>query len=431
MGSGGSGGGGDGKRKAAAKGTPKELAGLARVPPQAIVTLVTEFKELPAKQRRALLQRVPEPVRPAVVACQFVPPEQLASIAAQVPDLVQAAQTVASGPTPKPSGATAGAGAGAGGGTDGSDATQWRAKRVEAAVKLHAVFTALPKRARTELTYLAPPAVRPAVELAEGLGERDMARIIDEIDSRSGSSGSQATPSRRANVSNSSTQGAGAGAGAGSGAGAAPSPADDAKKQAKAAAVMVARAEARRLWRWVKGDPCGLRVLNFLASLCLIFAGVTGILIQTFNRFRFFMIVLEFYIAACGLVLAALEVESALCAKYIAAAVQRWAGFLTTTIGRGQFLLFVGFTSLSIWDPVTHGWTEIVNIGVGFFVLILAIINMIVGCCARRKLGAAAQRVASLHDLERRFEEGTTSQLVAATLLPALTQPFCTPPTTS
>lgn len=117
------------------------------------------------------------------------------------------------------------------------------------------------------------------------------------------------------------------------------------------------------------------------------------------------MIVLEAYIAVLGLVMASVEVESELCTKYIAAYVNKWLSFLSTAKGRGHYLLFVGFLSLSIWDPRTRGWTELFNIGAGFYVLVLALLNYATGCRASAKLSAAASNIASEEDLRRRFEE--------------------------
>lgn len=331
-----------------ASGAVSQASALASIPPDALVELTTTFKALPASARRAAMTMVPEQVRPVAVAAQFMEPAAIGELTSKLPQLAAAVEVVMG----DDDGAAASAERGDAGGA--AAAKDKRAARVAAAAELHRTFKSLPPRAREELSRLAPPQLAPAVQLAEGLEEDDIPAILSELDKHSGN----ASTTKGGPSSDKGDDGAAA-AGHEGDAEARPSSEEEQRQAAKAAARLAARAEARRLWRWVRGSPCGLRVLNFLGGLALSFAGVTGIVIQTFNEFRIWMIILQFYICVFGLLMASLEVDSALCVKYVSSNVQKWLGFLTTSSGRGHYLLFVGFLTLSIWDPTTHGWTEL------------------------------------------------------------------------
>lgn len=359
----------------------------AAIPAEAVVTLAATFRELPPAARKASLQMVPNEMRPAAVAMQFMEPSQVGKLAAEAPELARAASAVMEAP---PASTTA------------EEYAKARAARLAAATKLHRVFKSLPPRARTEMARVLPPKVQPAVQMADGYEERDLDLVLTLVDKQMG-----AAPAPIASTPP-ATGGAGASGASSVGGRPAPSPADadaERKRAAKQAARVAARAEARRLARWVKGSPCALRTLNFMGGLALCFAGLTGILIQTFNEFRIWAIVIEFYIFVFGIIVCGVEVESQLCTKYIGANVQKWGQFLSTSTGRGHFLWFVGFLSLSLWDPTTDGWTELFNIGSGFFVLVLAIVNWVAGYLASQKLRRAAAAVGSEAELRRRFEE--------------------------
>ena len=168
-----------------------------------------------------------------------------------------------------------------------------------------------------------------------------------------------------------------------------------AMKAARDAAVATTRIEARRLAGWVRGGPCTLRVLNFLCAASIAFAGGVGIFIETFNKFRVFHIVLEFYLLIFGIALASVDVKSAACSHYVAGRVQKYFEFLSLSLGRGLFFLFVGLLSLSLWDESTGGWTEILSIISGFAAVGLAFVNCAAGCIAQRRLKNAAGKIAS------------------------------------
>ena len=63
------------------------------------------------------------------------------------------------------------------------------------------------------------------------------------------------------------------------------------------------------------------QVLTFLTGCLLALVGVLGILIETINRFRLVAMMLDFYLAAGGLAVAAVEAKSHLCADVVAAQV--------------------------------------------------------------------------------------------------------------
>ena len=164
-------------------------------------------------------------------------------------------------------------------------------------------------------------------------------------------------------------------------------------------------AESRRLWAWIRGDPCSLRVFNFLIGIFLIASGGIGVFIETFNHFRFFQIGIMFYVSMFGWVFAALEIKSQLCSTKIVAYIEKYIGCLTTATGRSFFLAFSGLLCFSAFDPNSNGWTEIVAFICGGCCFVLAIINLIIGCCAEQRLKEARSNIAGVEQLREKFDE--------------------------
>ena len=69
--------------------------------------------------------------------------------------------------------------------------------------------------------------------------------------------------------------------------------------------------------------------------------------LELFHGFRVVAMMLDFYVSAFGVLLAALEVKSKICSELVTARIKRWGGFLTTTRGRGLFLLLLALVSLA------------------------------------------------------------------------------------
>ena len=75
--------------------------------------------------------------------------------------------------------------------------------------------------------------------------------------------------------------------------------------------------------------------------------GMTRARLELFHGFRVVAMMLDFYVSAFGVLLAALEVKSKICSELVTARIKRWGGFLTTTRGRGLFLLLLALVSLA------------------------------------------------------------------------------------
>ena len=98
------------------------------IPADAVSTIHRKFKELPTVARKALIEELPQEVRPAVVALQFVPSAQAGAIARKLPKIRLAAEKVFSRPRKE-------------------KMSKRDAKRVDAAMEIQKSFT-LPPRAR-------------------------------------------------------------------------------------------------------------------------------------------------------------------------------------------------------------------------------------------------------------------------------------------
>jgi len=127
--------------------------------------------------------------------------------------------------------------------------------------------------------------------------------------------------------------------------------------------------------------------------------------IETFNKFRFFQVCLEFYLCLFGGVFISLEIANAACTQYV----HKYFAFLSLSSGRGCFLIGVGVLSLALWDPSTDGWTEMLNIAAGCFSIAVGVLYRITGVWARRSLQHAAASIASEEELRRVFAEANVS----------------------
>ncbi len=332
------------------------------------------FLALPLKARRALVNVLPEQMRPIGVALQFVSLDQARSLAMRLPALQEAAQVVAQDREH--------------GGQQQQeqqqeDAAAAHAARVKAAKLLRDTYMDLPDRSRRAMFQALPKEARPVAEMAEGVkSEKDFDTLLRFVD---GGDEQQTGASKTEGGGEDQAEAA-------------------AKKQAKAAASLAARAEARRLWTWIRGDCCSAKVLNFLAGLSLVVAGVVGILIETFNKFRVFQIGICFYVALFGSVFAILEAKSQLCSTYAVARIEKYVGCLHTSVGRAVTLVFSGLMCFSVFDPSTSGWTEILLLAAGGFACVLGVINCLVGCCAQQRLNEARGKLASEAQLREAFD---------------------------
>ena len=81
------------------------------------------------------------------------------------------------------------------------------------------------------------------------------------------------------------------------------------KKKMMQGAKLVARAEARRLWKWVLAGPTSLRVLTFFVWNFFIISGAIGFWIEIFNKFRFCNSS-NVYILLAGILISSLEIKS-------------------------------------------------------------------------------------------------------------------------
>ena len=164
---------------------------------------------------------------------------------------------------------------------------------------------------------------------------------------------------------------------------------------------ILGRAEARSLWQWVRGDPCALRILNFGAGLTLVVVGWLGIWIEAFNSFRVVSMMLDFYVAVGGGVLAAVEVKSALCQSYAVPALRRYVGFLTAARGRGVFMLLLALVSLAtVSDDAA---VEALNLYATVVLCVLGSFNIAVGAFAERRLAGARARLRSRDEVRAAF----------------------------
>ena len=176
---------------------------------------------------------------------------------------------------------------------------------------------------------------------------------------------------------------------------------------------ILGRAEARSLWQWVRGDPCALRILNFGAGLTLVVVGWLGIWIEAFNSFRVVSMMLDFYVAVGGGVLAAVEVKSALCQSYAVPALRRYVGFLTAARGRGVFMLLLALVSLAtVSDDAA---VEALNLYATVVLCVLGSFNIAVGAFAERRLAGARARCARATRCARRSRPPTATALARST----------------
>ena len=328
------------------------------------------FLAMPLKSRKEVVKVLPEEVRPVAVALQFVTPEKARSLARRLPELNNAMKLIARTQSQSEEENAQ---------EDKQDPAAIYTAKVKAAKLLHDSYMDLPDRSRRAMFQALPKEARPIAEMAEGVKtEEDFKTLLSFVEEKN----EQSTGAAKSDDT---------------------SEEDEAKGKAKAGARLVARAETRRLWTWVRGDCGSAKVLNFLAGLALVVSGASGIIIETFNKFRIFQIGICFYIALFGAVFMILEAKSQLCSTYAVGRVEKYAGCLNTSVGRAIVLAFCGLLCFSVFDPSTSGWTEVLLFSAGAFACALGVINFIVGCCAQKHLNIARGRIASENQLQEAF----------------------------
>jgi hypothetical protein len=221
---------------------------------------------MPMASRKVIIGVLPnKEAKAAAVALSFMKSDALGKMVKSIPELQEAVVNVMNTEDNTP---------------------EFRVKRVEGMLLLRNTYVAIPERSRRTLMPLVPEVGRPVLETAEGLSsKRDMEKILKMIDEKDGKMSVAAG-------------GAGDAGGAGGQAasfgeqkeGKSESESMVAAKKAASVGGLAARAESRRLWAWIRGDPCSLRVFNFLIGVFLIVSGFIGVFIEVFNRFRFFQI---------------------------------------------------------------------------------------------------------------------------------------------
>ena len=221
---------------------------------------------MPMASRKVIIGVLPnKEAKAAAVALSFMKSDALGKMVKSIPELQEAVVNVMNTEDNTP---------------------EFRVKRVEGMLLLRNTYVAIPERSRRTIMPLVPEAGRPVLETAEGLSsKRDMEKILKMIDEKDGK-----------------MSGAAGGAGGARGAGGQAASFGEQKegknesenmvaaKKAASVGGLAARAESRRLWAWIRGDPCSLRVFNFLIGVFLIVSGFIGVFIEVFNRFRFFQI---------------------------------------------------------------------------------------------------------------------------------------------
>jgi Ca2+-binding EF-hand superfamily protein len=325
-----------------------------------------QYKLLTPKARKVFYTQLPKEAQPVAKAMTHLSTKQCVDIVGQLPDLANALQTVTGdGASQNGSGA--------------ADEEGAKTKRLDAAKKLFRVFKSIPEPARESLSELIPQEARGAVEMADGLSEDDVGVLLASMDEKSGKA-----PAKQEGKDGEEDEG------------------KEQRRKALQGAKIIARAETRRLWRWVRSGPFGLRVLTFLTGLSLVFSGVLGMLLQTFNGFRIFAIGVCFYLILIGILVSSLEVKSAVCSTYVRAQVYKYFHFLSMMKARGTFLLFIGVASLSIVQRSLN-WTEYLSIIASVFCCTVGLFTIISGAMAEGKLKNAKMQFKTEADLREAF----------------------------
>ena len=340
----------------------KSLQGIDK---HAVGRLHAHYKNLSPGARKVFYTQLPQESQPFAKAMTHMTTQECVNIVGQLPELAQAMEVVSGQDQDAPT----------------TDASVGEAKRLKAAKVLFRAFQAVPPGAREDLAQMLPKEAQGLVEMAEGLSEDDVGVLVEAMDNK-------AKPPARSNANEADDEG------------------DERKRavrQAFKGAKMVARAETRRLWQWVRAGPCHLRVLTFLSGLALVTSGAIGMLIQTFNGFRIFAIGICFYLAVIGIGISSLEIKSAVCNTYVRSQVYKYFHFLSLMRLRGPVLMFLGVTSFSIIYRATKGWTELFNTGAGLLCFTVGVFTLISGIVAERKLKMARAHVDSEQQMRDAF----------------------------
>eukprot|EP00662_Eupelagonemidae_sp_cell21_P019526 gene19526-29778_t len=155
----------------------------------------------------------------------------------------------------------------------------------------------------------------------------------------------------------------------------------------------VSRAEARRLWRWVRGDPCGLRVATFVGSVLLLVAGVLGVVVEAFNRFRFAQLLTDLYSKESGK------------GNGEATGTDGAGAVLGSACGKAAALLFAAVMSASTVDDRHPAVDSACNIAAAAALGALSVAHAAVSCDAGQRamsMGAAGH-AATEHELRAAF----------------------------
>ena len=361
----------------------KNADSLSHIDPDAVGRIHSHYKALNNKAKRALIKEIPEQARPMAKAMAHMETKILCSIVKQLPELTKAMEIVMKKNDNGNNNGT-------------NDAKIAGLKRLEAAKKLHRVFKQIPSKARQEMAEVLPKEARGVVEMADGIAEDDIGIILNTIDEKSNNSNNNNMhdddggededinniEKGRKKKTKEQIQ----------------------KEKMMQGAKLVARAEARRLWKWVLAGPTSLRVLTFLCGTSLIISGAIGFWIEIFNKFRFFAIGSNVYILLAGILISSLEIKSVLCTTYVRSQVYNFFHFLSLMRGRGGFLLFFALFNFAIIDTTTGGWTEILNIISGILCFLVGVYTIIAGILAERKLKSAKIHLGNIEDVRLAFD---------------------------
>ena len=361
------------------------------------------YISIPRAARKKGISFLPKEARIGAVALSFCKPDQLYKVVKDIPEIVKALELVAESMPENQNNS---------GSEKLSEEENKKTKEsiVQALMLLQKTYVSFPERSRRTTMQLVPEQARPLVEAVEGMSsKRDFEKILSLMEGKDDTEGGSSNSSRESKFKSLKLKKAQSRGVASSSSGEEKEDQmSEAKQQARMAAAgvgLAARAERRRLWAWIRGDPCSLRVFNFLIGVFLIVSGSLGIFIEVFNRFRFFQIGIMFYCALFGWIFTALEVKSQLCSTYAVARIERYIGCLTTATGRGLFLAFSGLMCYAAYDPKSNGSTEFINFTCGIFCFALSIVNIVVGCVAAKRMKEARSNIASVEELKEKFDE--------------------------
>jgi hypothetical protein len=170
---------------------------------------------------------------------------------------------------------------------------------------------------------------------------------------------------------------------------------------------MMASAQSRRLWKWVKTSPLSLRVLGFLSGFFLFITCFIGWFFNLFSGHELAMI-LNLWILVFSLLIIVIEIKLSFIEQYVLKALEEQAQFLATITGRGCFLIFTGLMAMSL---ILRGvWQNALLFGAGCFSVLVGLAMVIQGALVLSRFSSLRAKMAARERVEEEFRAADQDQ---------------------